>query len=173
MFCGGGLNRPKSRSRNISEAAACERLVAKKEREQLIRQVRGIEGDIQGGFSQFMGAKNNPISFGKNKVLGALGKAGLYGVIAKFVIDMGQQVFDSVISEMKSFFKAGGVFDIRKDVLNELKQVANLDHMIAVQRGEVFFTSDTAEILRQGVPQTSNTREKVNGHKQYIQEFDR
>ena len=45
--------------------------------------------------------------------------------------------------------------------------------MIDVNQGTVFFTSDTGEILRQGVPQTSNTRERVNGHKQYQQEFDK
>ena len=115
----------------------------------------------------------NPIGFGKGKIMGLIGKAGIYGAIAMFAIQMAQQVYDQVINEVKSMFQAGGVLDVRKDVLDSVRQVANLDHMINVAQGKIFFTSDTSEFLRQGVPLNYNTRDRVNGYKQYLQEFDR
>jgi len=41
-----------------------------------------------------------------------------------------------------------------------------------VEQGLVFFTSDTAETLRQGSPQNANTRQLEYGHKQFNQLFN-
>lgn len=144
----------------------------KRKREELMK-VREKEGEFNEMHNVISGMKNNPIGFVQGKAMGSFTKLGIYGLIAQFAIDTAQSMYGEILAEVKKGFEEGGVFDIRKDVLNEMKHVANIEHILAVHRGEVFFTNDTSELLRQGVPQTSNTREKVNGHKQYLQEFDR
>ncbi len=148
---------------------------AKKERDQMMKQIQSVEGNISNGFSQFTGLTGNPKSFLRGKGMAFIGKLGVAGAVANFAIQMAERMYNEVIKEVKSWYGDGGSHDVRKDVLNHLLQTANLQHMIAVGRGEVYFTADTAEILRQGVPQkdSTNTRERVNGHKQYQQEFDR
>lgn len=135
-----------------------------------------IKGNVSGGMGKINEAfafKKNPIGMGMNKILGVVGKAGIYGAVAVMVFQFGQQMYDQIINEVKDLYKPGGVLDVRKDTLNALNQVANLEHMIDVHQGRVFFTSSTGESLRQGVPQDYNTRNKINGYKQYLQEFDR
>lgn len=146
---------------------------AEKHRKELERKITGIENDISKAYGEVKGLMANPIGFGRGKFMGLLGKAGIYGAIAVFAIQMAQQVYDQVINEVKSMFQPGGVLDVRKDVLDAVRQVANIDHMINVSQGKIFFTSDTSEILRQGIPLNYNTRDRVNGYKQYLQEFDR
>lgn len=146
---------------------------AEKHRKELERKITGIENDISKAYGEVKGLMANPIGFGRGKFMGLLGKAGIYGAIAVFAIQMAQQVYDQVIDEVKSMFQPGGVLDVRKDVLDAVRQVANIDHMINVSQGKIFFTSDTSEILRQGIPLNYNTRDRVNGYKQYLQEFDR
>lgn len=147
--------------------------LAEKHRKELEKKIMGIEGNINQGYNEISGLMRNPIGFGRGKFMQLLGKAGIYGAIAMFAITMVQKVYDQVIDEVKSMFEPGGVLDVRKDVLDTVRQVANLDHMINVSQGKIFFTSDTSEILRQGIPLNYNTRDRVNGYKQYLQEFDR
>lgn len=127
--------------------------------------------------SMFSGFTKNPTGMLSNltrsSAFGFLKNFSVYGLIATVAIQVGEQVYEEIRSQIQSLFKAGGIFDLRKEALDNMKQIPNLDHIIAVNRGEVFFTSDTAEMLRQGAPQNSNTRDRVNGHKQYLQEFDR
>lgn len=146
---------------------------AEQHRKELDRKIRGIESDISKAYGEVSGLMANPIGFGRGKFMGLLGKAGIYGAIAVFAIQMVQQVYDQVIGEIKGMFQPGGVLDVRKDVLDSVRQIANLDHLINVEQGKIFFTSDTSEFLRQGVPLNYNTRDRVNGYKQYLQEFDR
>jgi hypothetical protein len=54
-----------------------------------------------------------------------------------------------------------------------MKQISELETLVDIHQGRVFFTSANGETLRQGIPQTTNTMRRVNGYKQYIQEFDR
>lgn len=146
---------------------------AEKHRLELEKKIAKVEGSIQSGTNEMLNLRNSPMSFGKNKIMSIVGKAGIYGAIAMFAYEMIQQAYGQIMKEIKQMFGAGGAFDVRKTVLDEMNQVANMKHMIDVNQGTVFFTSDTGEILRQGVPQTSNTRERMNGHKQYQQEFDK
>ena len=132
---------------------------------------------FQNGFSDVMGTIKNPVGRGMGFLRGiAMGGAGaVLPLTALFIgVEVGKMVYDTVISEVKSWYEAGGIFDRRKVVLDEMKQIANLDHMLAIHRGDLFFTSDTAEFIRQGISQNdSNARTRIYGHKQYIQEFDR
>lgn len=137
---------------------------------------KDFEGGIRETTNQLSSFRRGPTGFvtglARNKAFQFLGKAGVYGAVAQFMLEMGEQIYQEMLGEIKSMFEPGGLLDVRKESLDNMKQIANLDHMIQVHRGEVFFTSDTAEVLRQGAPLNSNTREKVNGHKQYLQEFD-
>jgi len=133
-------------------------------------------GRVSGGQQQLNKAfsfKRNPIGSIQGKVMGMLGKAGPYGAMAAIAIVAGEQIYNQVMNEVKDLYKAGGVLDVRKDTLNAIAEVSALDTVIDNAQGRVFFTSSTGEILRQGVPQDYNTRGKVNGYKQYLQEFDR
>lgn len=143
------------------------------ERKAFEQKVMRLESDISKAYGEVRGLMANPIGFGRGKFMGLLGKAGIYGAIAVFAIQMAQQVYDQVIGEIKGMFQPGGVLDVRKDVLDSTRQIANLDHLINVEQGKIFFTSDTSEFLRQGTPLNYNTRDRVNGYKQYLQEFDR
>ncbi|MDC3257188.1 hypothetical protein OAU44_00270 [bacterium] len=135
-----------------------------------------IVGRVSGGqqkLNQAFSFKRNPIGSIQNKVMGMMGKAGPYGAIAAIAIMAGEQIYNQVMNEIKDLYKAGGALDVRKDTLNALAQVSSIDTVIDNEQGRVFFTSSTGEILRQGVPQDYNTRGKINGYKQYLQEFDR
>ena len=125
-------------------------------------------GKVQEGFS-FM---NNPIGKTKSVALGLLGKT-VVGAIAVMIIQQVQALYDQVLTQIKDMYKAGGVLDVRKDQLDSLKQVASIKSIIDMEQGRVMFTSETGEILRQGVPQATNTQGRVNGYKQYLQEYQR
>ena len=125
-------------------------------------------GKVQEGFS-FM---NNPIGKTKSVALGLLGKT-VVGAIAVMIIQQVQALYDQILTQIKDMYKAGGVLDVRKDQLDSLKQVASIKSIIDMEQGRVMFTSETGEILRQGVPQATNTQGRVNGYKQYLQEYQR
>ena len=125
-------------------------------------------GKVQEGFS-FM---NNPIGKTKSVALGLLGKT-VVGAIAVMIIQQVQALYDQILTQIKDMYKAGGVLDVRKDQLDSLKQVASIKSIIDMEQGRVMFTSETGEILRQGIPQATNTQGRVNGYKQYLQEYQR
>ena len=115
---------------------------------------------------------NNPIGKTKSVALGLLGKT-VVGAIAVMIIQQVQALYDQILTQIKDMYKAGGVLDVRKDQLDSLKQVASIKSIIDMEQGRVMFTSETGEILRQGVPQATNTQGRVNGYKQYLQEYQR
>lgn len=135
----------------------------------MIGSVRGGFGKVQQGFA--FGA--SPTGFMKGAGFNLLAKAGPAGVIAVMAIQQIQQLFDQVNEQIKQMFAPGGVYDVRKDVLDAVKNVSSLKSIIDMEQGRVFFTSDTGESLRQGVPQAANTNTRVNGFKQYTQEYER
>jgi hypothetical protein len=145
------------------------------QREQKMHEQQMI-GGVGKGFStaqEAVGASRDPMGWAKGKAMKMLGKAGVYGAIAAMVIQMGQQLITQIHDEIKDMFRAGGVLDVRKQVMNQMKQVVELESLIDMQQGRLFFTSSNGEIMRQGVPQMSNTDTMVNGYKQYLQEYDR
>lgn len=124
---------------------------------------------VQEGFS-FM---NNPIGKGKQVGLGLLAKSSIGGAVAVMILEQVQALYNQIITQIKDMYGAGGVLDVRKEQLDSLSQVASLESVINMEQGRVLFTSDTGEILRQGVPQATNTQGRVNGYKQYLQEYQR
>jgi len=126
-------------------------------------------GKVNKGFS-FM---RNPVAFGMQSALGGIAKLGVYGAIAAMVIQQIQGLYEQIMTQIKDMYKAGGILDVRKDQLDSLRQVGSLKSIIDMEQGRVFFTSDTGEMLRQGVPQATNTQGRVNGYKQYLQEYER
>ena len=69
-------------------------------------------------------------------------------------------------------FRAGGVFDVRKMVKDEVSTIITLKDMVDREQGLVFFSGDTSEILRQGPSQNANTKKMEYGHKQFVQMFN-
>lgn len=144
---------------------------AEKERIAQMREFREIQSKLEQGANELTGFISSPTGFAKNKFMKYLGRAGLYGAIASFMISFAQEIFDTVVDQIKDLYKDGGLLDPRKKVLDEMKTIAPLRTVIDINQGKIFFTSDTSEMLRQGVATSTNTRSMVNGHKQYIQEF--
>ena len=138
---------------------------ARRKHQELVSKVNGVENNIR----QAVSMSTNPVGFMRSKILGIVGKAGIYGMVAMFGYEVITQMKDQIIQSVKELFAKGGSFDIRKLVLDNVSTIANFDHVIKVAQGQVYFTSDTAEVIRQGVPQNANTRQLENGHKQFIQ----
>ncbi len=124
--------------------------------------IREAEGTISSLLS-------NPAELVKSKGLALLGKAGIWGAVLQFTIQMGQTIYSEVVDYIEGLFGAGGKFDIRKMVLDNVKTITSIDHLIKINTGQVYFTSDTSEILRQGVFSglTVNTRNALNGHREH------
>lgn len=146
------------------------------EQKQIKAHQQEVLGNVRGGFGKVQGAfpwSSNPVGKAKSTILTNLGRAGFAGAIASLVIQQVESLYNQIVQEVKDMFRAGGALDIRKDVLNEMKQISELETLVDIHQGRVFFTSANGETLRQGIPQTTNTMRRVNGYKQYIQEFDR
>jgi hypothetical protein len=148
--------------------AAQERAEIKRGQQQMLSNVGKGGGAIQKGFS----FSRNPAQFLKGTVFGLLQKT-FYGALAVMLIQQIEQVYNQVLDEVKDLFKAGGVMDVRKEMLNSMKQVASIESLVDAEQGRVFFNSSNGENLRQGIPQSANTNERLNGYKQYIQIYDR
>ena len=147
-----------------------ERDEAKKEREHnasMIKNAQDITGDVQSFESQSFGILNNPKGMAIGKLKGVLGKS-VYGAIALMVFELGQKIFDDIMRELKGLFKAGGIYDVRKLVRDEVHYINSLDHILKMEEGMIYFTSNTSEVLRQGPASQSNTRELEYGHKQFL-----
>ncbi len=142
--------------------------LASKKHAELVKKVSGVENNIR----QAVSMSANPVGFMRSKILGIVGKAGIAGMVAVFGYEVMTQIKDQIVQEIKALFAPGGSFDIRKTVLDNVSTIANFDHVVKVAQGQVYFTSDTAEDIRQGVPQNANTRRLVNGHKQFVQVRD-
>ncbi len=156
------------------EAEKRKKVVEKKFQEQekkhreLVSKINGVENNIR----QAVSMSANPVGFMRSKLLSIVGKAGIAGMVAVFGYEVVTQIKDQIVQEIKSLFKPGGILDIRKTTLDNISTIANFEHIIKVAQGQVYFTSDTAEDIRQGVPQNASTRQLENGHKQFIQVRD-
>jgi len=107
---------------------------------------------------------------------GGMGKmmamGGVYGAIAYAVYEVGKMIVEVVTEMVMEQFRAGGVFDVRKMVKDEVSTIVTLKDMVDREQGLVFFSGDTSEVLRQGAPQNANTKRMEYGHKQFIQMFN-
>ncbi len=152
------------------EEAKKERAVAKTERDEFKAQVQEIESNISQGFQQISSFKANPIGFGKGKMMGMLGKLGIWGAVAAFVLQMAEQVYHQILAEVKAQFGPGGVWDKRKIVEDVIKEYESINYLTKIKSGQVIFTADAGQELRQGAPKgVFNTRDLRDGHLRFIQ----
>ena len=70
-----------------------------------------------------------------------------------------------IINMIQSLFQPGSVFDIRKKVLEAAKSIPELNYLINIRNGNVFFTADTS--ISQTAPNTSNTERMRDGHMRF------
>ena len=73
----------------------------------------------------------------KNRGLMMLGKIGAIMMATKMV-------YDIILSQIKSLFEPGAIFDVRKKVLESVKTIPELEYLINIRKGTVFFTHNTS-----------------------------
>ncbi|KKK82986.1 hypothetical protein LCGC14_2797930 [marine sediment metagenome] len=121
----------------------------------LVDMIKSKENQIAGMMQKGIGAASDPLGFLKSGAIGAL---------AKFALPIGAAITIAtmVFTMVKQAFGPGGFFDIRKLIRDEVREFKSLDELIKIDRGEVYFATDTS--LSQNAPDFSNTQNKVDGH---------
>jgi hypothetical protein len=104
----------------------------------------------------------NPVNFLQNKFQSLLGKAGIAGMTALF----GVEVVSDIIDVIKDQFGPGGLFDVRKLVLDQTKQFLPEDQLKYYRSGEIYFANVRGQIS-QLPPSISNTESLVDGAMKY------
>lgn len=133
-----------------------------KARKELEGKINEVEKGIQKGFGEATGFINNPFGKTKNKALGMLGKAGIWGAVASFVVQMGENIYNEIIDQVKDLYKAGGLLDPRKDMLDQVKEFMPQNDLIDIDQGRIIFATTSG--INQLAPDFSNTERKVHGH---------
>ena len=126
-------------------------------------------GDISNIWMQGQSLKN-PVGMGMQKLKGLAMRAGVYGAIAVFALEMVEKIVDEMVATIKDQFKAGGVFDVRKVVENQVKEYQSLNYLTSIKNGNVIFTGDAGQDMVQGAVRGAfNTRDLRDGHLRHIQ----
>lgn len=163
-----------------------EQNVKIKEMQEKLKQIQSTANKIQGKSQQMMqifgkGGKGVPNMLTKGiqgKLLGIIGKlGGPWGMIIAFLIEFAityiTMMFNFVRDEIEGMFKPGGPYDVRKLVRDEARQYQDLENLMKIKHGEVFFTSNTSEVLRQGTPTgTTYMQEMGESMQRYIKTHD-
>lgn len=150
-----------------SPLATNQAVVKEKQREarnQFKREKDRAENGInfKGATTDALSLIKNPVGFIADKLPLILGIAGPVA-LALFAVKIAEQVFELI----KSQFGAGGLFDVRKLVLDQVKSFSPIQTLINIKAGLVFFTSDAGQKLRQGAPQFSNTMQLRDNHRKF------
>lgn len=133
--------------------------------QQITNQVKkDLFGQVQSQVNDALALIRNPIGFIGNKLNSILRVATPFAV-AGFALDTAEEIFDMI----KRQFGPGGLFDTRKMVLDNVKAFSQLDTILRIRSGQVFFTADAGQRLRQVAPEYSNTRLLRDGHRRYNQ----
>ena len=126
-------------------------------------------GDISNIWTQGQSLKN-PVAMGMLKLKGLAMRAGVYGAIAVFALEMVEKIVDEIVATIKDQFKAGGVFDVRKVIENQVKEYQSLNYLTSIKNGNVIFTGDAGQDMVQGAVRGAfNTRDLRDGHLRHIQ----
>lgn len=134
---------------------------------QKINDVRDAESKINNIEGDMLGLMNNPRGLALGKVKGMLGKS-IYGIIAVMVLEFAEKIFNDIMREIKGMFQAGGIYDVRKLVKDEVYTISSLDYILKMNEGMMYFSSNSSEVLRQGSWANANTRDLEYGHKQFL-----
>ena len=157
-----------------------------KEMDEKLKQIQSTTSQISGKSRQMMqvlgkGGKGVPNMLTKGiqgKLLGIIGKlGGPWGMIIAFLIEFAityiTMMFNFIRDEIEGMFKPGGPYDVRKLVRDEARQYQDLENLMKIKHGEVFFTSNTSEVLRQGTPTgTTYMQEMGESMQRYIKTHD-
>ena len=140
------------------------------ERERILKQFNSMSGEIRNVYGQVSSFRGNPLGFGMGKIKGLLGKAGIYGAVAMVAWEMGESMYNQIMTEIKNQFKAGGVYDTRKMVEDQINEYNSIAYLSKIKSGQVIFTADAGQDLVQGQTDGAyNTRNLVDGHLRFIQ----
>jgi chaperonin cofactor prefoldin len=115
--------------------------------EDIINQFQPWAADPVGTFIQAGSRKLGPIT-------------KLAGVIMALTV-----TYKAIVAMVSSLFQPGSVFDIRKKVLEAAKSIPELNYLINIRNGNVFFTADTS--ISQTAPTTSNTERMRDSHMRF------
>jgi hypothetical protein len=136
----------------------------------LINKFQEGKGQFNQIYGEINSLRNDPLSFGKGKIKGLLGKAGIYGAVAMFAWEMGEKLYNQIVNEVKSMYGKGGVFDIRKQVRDQVTEYNSIKYLEKIRSGQVIFTADAGQDLVQGAVRGAyNTRDLRDGHLRYFQ----
>lgn len=142
-----------------------------KQQQEQMRQFNSTSGDISNIWMQGQSMKR-PIGMGMQKLKGLAMRAGVYGAIAVFALEMAEKIVDEIMATIKDQFKAGGVFDTRKVIENQVKEYQSLNYLTSIKNGNVIFTGDAGQDMVQGAVRGAfNTRDLRDGHLRHIQMY--
>jgi len=107
---------------------------------------------VNESLGEVQGIVGDPIGFLTKGIFGKIPSLLIKGgIIGTIVVAVGKTVFERI----KATFAPGGINDIRKLTLEEAKTIPDIDNLIAIRNGSVFFSSDTR--VRQKAVESSNT----------------
>jgi len=78
------------------------------------------------------------------------------------------EVYEKLVQTIEKEFEAGGLLDIRKFVKDAVVSIPSIQQAIDASSGDVFFTPDAGPLVRQGTPESSNTKAGRNDYMKYI-----
>ena len=140
------------------------------ERERILKEFNSMSGEVKNVYGQVSSFRGNPLGFGMGKIKGLLGKAGIYGAVAMVAWEMGESMYNQIMTEIKNQFKAGGVYDTRKLVEDQINEYNSIAYLTKIKSGQIIFTADAGQDLVQGQTDGAyNTRNLVDGHLRFIQ----
>ena len=96
--------------------------------------------EVRNVYGQVSSFRGNPLGFGMGKIKGLLGKAGIYGAVAMVAWEMGESMYNQIMTEIKNQFKAGGVYDTRKIVEDQINEYNSIAYLSKIKSGQIIFT---------------------------------
>jgi len=159
---GGGLGKLAGQSNRVKQGA----VKAHKENEKLrdtLDDVLSKMDDMEAKINKFAGIAGNPMGaitsqLMKNRGLLMLGKIGAIMLATKMV-------YDVILSQIKALFEPGAIFDVRKKVLEAVKTIPELEYLLNIRKGTVFFTANTS--ISQLPADRGNTDRLVDGEMRF------
>ncbi len=113
------------------------------------------ESEILNKISMGIGGVRDPMGFLQSGALGALAR---FALPVGAVLTIATMIFEMI----KKQFGPGGIWDIRKMVLDETSEFMDQHDLIDIDRGTIYFA--TTKGIHQEAPDFANTERLVDGH---------